>query len=240
MEYLQQLLDSSEMPIVTALLAGLLTAISPCPLATNITAVGFISRTMRNAPEKQYSVFRNGLLYSAGRCIAYTLLGMALIYILRKGADTFELQQTVSLLGETLLGPALTGIGILMLVFEFANLGGKFGFAGGVWAERLNGVAGAFLLGILFAMAFCPTSGLLFFGILIPLSAAAAGGYALPFVYGVATSIPVVLLAWVLAFSVRSMGRLLGGIHVFQRWFNRLVAVLFIAVGIYYCLTMWG
>lgn len=240
MEYLQQLLEGSEIPLLTAFLAGLLTAISPCPLATNVTAVGFLSRTLRNAPEKRYSVFWNGLLYSLGRCTAYTFLGMALIYIIRKGADTFELQQTVSMLGETLLGPALTVIGILMLASEFANFGGKFGFKGGVWAERLNGAVGAFLLGILFTMAFCPTSGLFFFGILIPVSAAAAEGYVLPFVYGIATSLPVVLLAWALAFSVRSMGKLIGGIHIFQRWFSRLVALAFIAVGIFYCQMMWG
>lgn len=78
MEYLQQLLEGSEIPLLTAFLAGLLTAISPCPLATNVTAVGFLSRTLRNAPEKRYSVFWNGLLYSLGRCTAYTFLGMAL------------------------------------------------------------------------------------------------------------------------------------------------------------------
>ena len=222
MEYLQQLLDSSEIPVFTAFVLGLLTAISPCPLATNLTAVGFISRSFRASHEDRYKVFRNGLLYSLGRCVAYTLLGAALIYIIRKGADTFGLQNAVSVLGEYVLGPVLIVMGALMLAFEFANLGGKFGFSGG-----------AFVLGVLFAMAFCPTSGLFFFGMLIPLSATSAEGYLLPFVYGVATSLPVVLIAWVLAFSVRSLGRLVGGINAFQCWFNRAVAVLFIAVGLY-------
>ena len=239
MEYLQNLLDSSEIPVLTAFVLGLLTAISPCPLATNLTAVGFISRSFRTSYEDRYKVFRNGLLYSLGRCIAYTLLGAALIYIIRKGADTFGLQNAVSVLGEYVLGPVLVVMGVLMLAFELANIGGKFGFSGSVWAERLNGAAGAFLLGVLFAMAFCPTSGLFFFGLLIPMSAAAAEGYLLPVVYGIATSLPVVLIAWVLAFSVRSMSRLLGGINAFQCWFNRAVAVLFIAVGVYYCYIMF-
>lgn len=239
MEYLQQLLDSSEIPVFTAFVLGLLTAISPCPLATNLTAVGFISRSFRASHEERCKVFRNGLLYCLGRCTAYTLLGSALIFIIRKGADTFGLQNTVSVLGEYVLGPVLIVMGALMLAFEFANLGGKFGFSGGAWAERLNGAGGAFVLGVLFAMAFCPTSGLFFFGMLIPLSATSAEGYLLPFVYGVATSLPVVLLAWVLAFSVRSLGRLVGGINAFQCWFNRAVAVLFIAVGLYYCYIMF-
>ena len=244
MEIIQQLLDNSQVPALTAFLLGLLTALSPCPLATNITAIGFIARNGGGVDEAAGSrsrrVVTSGLLYTLGRCLAYTLLGAALIFIIRKGADTFDLQQSVSEWGELILGPALILIGGLMLASEFVNLGGKFGFTGSSRAERLSGPIGSMLLGILFAMAFCPTSGLLYFGMLIPMSATASGGYLLPLVFAVATSLPVLCVAWVLAYSVQSMGRLMGKIAILQRWFNRIVAILFIGVGIYYSNTIFA
>ena len=235
MDFLQSLLDSSEVPVVTAFLLGLLTALSPCPLATNITAIGFISKGIEN----RRRVLWSGLLYTLGRTLAYALLGALLIYILRTGADTFDLQQAISEWGEIILGPALIVIGVLMLVSEFVSLGGKFGFQGGARAERLSGPLGALLLGILFALAFCPTSGLLYFGMLIPMSAEATAGYLLPLVFAIATALPVLVVAWVLAYSMQSMGKVMGKIAAFQRWFNRLVALLFIGVGIYYSITLF-
>lgn len=231
MEMLQNWLDSGQVPVVTALLLGLLTAISPCPLATNITAIGFIAR-------KSGLVMLCGLLYGLGRCVAYTLLGAVLIYIIRTGADTFDLQQSISEWGEIILGPALVVIGALLLASEFVSLGGKFGFGGSAWAERLSGPVGSLVLGILFAMAFCPTSGLMYFGMLIPMSATDSAGYLLPLVFGLATALPVVAVALILAYSMQSLGKWMGRIAVLQRWFNRLVALLF-TMGIYYCYTFF-
>ncbi|MGN0032394.1 MAG: aromatic aminobenezylarsenical efflux permease ArsG family transporter [Candidatus Limimorpha sp.] len=239
MEFLQNLLDSSQLPLFTAFVLGLLTAVSPCPLATNITAIGFISRNNVNADADSKSVKNRvlwtGVLYTAGRCIAYTVLGAALIFIIRKGADTFNLQEVVSKWGEIIIGPALVCIGILMIISEFVNIGSKFGFNGNKWSEQLTGMLGGFILGILFALAFCPTSALLYFGMLIPMSANADAGYVLPFVYAIATSIPVLIVSWVLAYSVQSLGKLLGKFNVIQKWFNRIVATAFVIVGCYYC-----
>lgn len=235
MDFLNQLLDSSQVPVLTAFLLGLLTAISPCPLATNITAIGFISIGMQN----RHRVLWSGILYALGRTLAYSVLGALLIYIIRKGADTFDLQQVVSEWGEIVIGPALIVIGVLMLVGEFVDLGGRFGFQAGSWSERLSGPVGAFILGILFALAFCPSSGLLYFGMLIPMSAGSSGGYLLPVVYAISTSLPVLVVAWILAFSIQSLGTFMGKVTVFQRWFNRLVVVLFVGVGAYYCYTFF-
>lgn len=244
MEIIQQLLDNSQVPALTAFLLGLLTALSPCPLVTNITAIGFIARNGGGSNEaagsRSLRVVTRGLLYTLGRSLAYTLLGAALIFIIRKGVDTFDLQQSVSEWGELILGPALIIIGALMMVGEFVELGGKFGFSGSSRAERLGGPVGSLLLGILFAMAFCPTSGLLYFGMLIPMSATASGGYLLPLAFAVGTSLPVLCVAWVLAYSVHSMGRLMGKIAILQRWFNRIVAILFIGVGFYYSITIFA
>lgn len=228
MEYLQNLLDGSTVPAVTAFLLGLLTAISPCPLATNITAIGYISRDITD----RNRIFRDGLLYALGRIAAYTLLGAVLIAILREGASMFALQKTISRYGEMLLAPALILIGLFMLFGHKLKLP-QFGFSGGDRIKKRGGW-GALLLGVLFALAFCPTSGIFYFGMLIPMSAAETGGYLLPAVFALATALPVVAVAWILAYSVAGLGRFYSRMQAFQKWFNRIVALLFIAVGIYY------
>lgn len=229
MEYLQSLLDSSTVPVLTAFLLGLLTALSPCPLATNITAVGYISRDLSD----RNRIFRNGLLYALGRIVAYTLLGAVLIAILREGASVFALQKSIGKYGEMLLSPALVLIGLFMLFGSRLNLP-KFGFSGNGEKTGRRGGWGALWLGVLFALAFCPTSGVFYFGILIPLSAAETGGYLLPAVFAVATGLPVVIVAWILAFSAAGLGRFYHRMQSFQKWFSRVVALLFVAVGIYY------
>ena len=229
MDFLQNLLDNSNIPIITAFLLGLLTAISPCPLATNITAIGFISKDIGN----RNKIFLGGLLYTLGRVVAYTVLGIILISILKEGSSMFSIQKSISKYGEILIAPVLIFVGVFMLFGDRLNLP-KFGFSGTGKAEKLKGNLGSLLLGVLFALAFCPTSGLFYFGMLIPMSAAEPGGYLLPIVYAVATGLPVILVAWILAYSVAGIGKFYNRIQVFQKWFNRVVAVLFIAVGIYY------
>ncbi|MBV3839868.1 aromatic aminobenezylarsenical efflux permease ArsG family transporter [Bacteroides xylanisolvens] len=229
MNFLQNLLDNSNIPVITAFLLGLLTAISPCPLATNITAIGFISKDIGN----RNKIFLGGLLYTLGRVVAYTVLGIILISILKEGSSMFSLQKGISKYGEILIAPVLIFVGVFMLFGDRLNLP-KFGFSGTGKAEKLKGNLGSLLLGVLFALAFCPTSGLFYFGMLIPMSAAEPGGYLLPIVYAVATGLPVILVAWILAYSVAGIGKFYNRIQVFQKWFNRVVAVLFIAVGIYY------
>lgn len=229
MDFLQNLLDNSNIPVITAFLLGLLTAISPCPLATNITAIGFISKDIGN----RNKIFLGGLLYTLGRVVAYTVLGIILISILKEGSSMFSLQKGISKYGEILIAPVLIFVGVFMLFGDRLNLP-KFGFSGTGKAEKLKGNLGSLLLGVLFALAFCPTSGLFYFGMLIPMSAAEPGGYLLPIVYAVATGLPVILVAWILAYNVAGIGKFYNRIQVFQKWFNRVVAVLFIAVGIYY------
>lgn len=229
MDFLQNLLDNSNIPVITAFLLGLLTAISPCPLATNITAIGFISKDIGN----RNKIFLGGLLYTLGRVVAYTVLGIILISILKEGSSMFSLQKGISKYGEIPIAPVLIFVGVFMLFGDRLNLP-KFGFSGTGKAEKLKGNLGSLLLGVLFALAFCPTSGLFYFGMLIPMSAAEPGGYLLPIVYAVATGLPVILVAWILAYSVAGIGKFYNRIQVFQKWFNRVVAVLFIAVGIYY------
>ena len=234
MNFLQNILDNSNIPIVTAFILGLLTAISPCPLATNITAIGYISRDI----ESKKRILWNGILYTVGRCIAYSILGAILIYILHKGENMFFIQKNVSKWGEMLISPAMILIGSFMLFGDRLNLP-RFGFSGNLETNKLNGIWRSLLLGMLFAMAFCPTSGLLYFGMLIPMSAQATGGYFLPIVFAFATGIPVILVAWIIAYSMAGIGKFYNHIKVFQKWLNRVVAILFILVGIYYAYTFY-
>jgi len=234
MEFLQNILDNSNIPIVTAFVLGLLTAISPCPLATNITAIGYISRDI----ESKRRIFWNGILYTVGRIIAYSILGAVLIYILHEGEDMFFIQKNVSKWGEILIAPAMILIGLFMLFGDRLHLP-KFGFSGNMESDKLKGIWGSLFLGMLFAMAFCPTSGILYFGMLIPMSAQATAGYFLPIVFALATGLPVILVAWFLAYSVAGVGKFYNHIKVFQKWFNRVVAILFILVGLYYAYTFY-
>lgn len=234
MDWLQNWLDNSSTPVLTAFLLGLLTALSPCPLATHIAAIGFIGKDI----EDRKRIFLNGLLYTLGRVLSYTLLGVILIMVLKGGASMFGIQQTVGVWGEFVLRPLLVAIGLFMLFADRLNLP-KFGFNGNAEGLVKKGGWGALLIGILFALAFCPTSGVFYFGMLMPLSATVPAGYLLPVVFAVATSLPVLVVAWVLAFSVQQIGRLYGRMQVLQRWMNLLVGGVFILTGIYYCWMMY-
>jgi cytochrome c biogenesis protein CcdA len=219
------------MPCLTALLLGLMTAISPCPLATNITAVGFISRDIEN----RNRVFINGLLYTLGRAITYTAI--ALIIFL--GADQFKFSSFFQRYGEKIVGPLLIIIGLFMLDIikikfpEFNRLISR------MQNKRKWGYLDAVLLGLVFALAFCPYSGVLYFGMLVPLTVATASGLYLPIVFAIATGIPVIIIAWVLAYTVSGIGNVYNKIKSFELWFRRIIAVLFIAVGIYYIIRVY-
>lgn len=233
-EWLQTLLDSSTAPALTAFILGLLTAISPCPLATNIAAIGYISKDIEN----RNRIFRNGVLYTVGRIIAYTVLGIVLISILKEDASVFGIQKAIGKWGELLIGPLLLLIGLFMLFGNKLNLP-QFGFCGNGEGLVRKGGCGALLLGILFAMAFCPTSGVLYFGMLIPMSVTASAGWLLPILFAIATALPVLAVAWILAFSVEKVGEFYGKLRTIHKWLNIIVGVIFIAVGIYYCIMMY-
>lgn len=234
MDWLQTLLDNSSTPVLTAFLLGLLTALSPCPLATNIAAIGFIGKDIENRKR----VYRNGLLYTLGRILSYTLLGAVLIMVLKEGSSMFGIQKAIGTWGELVLGPLLLVIGLFMLFGDKLNLP-QFGFHGNAEGLVRKGGWGALLIGVLFALAFCPTSGVFYFGMLIPMSATATAGYFLPVVFAIATAIPVLAVAWILAFSVQQMGNFYGRMQKVQKWMNLIVGVVFILVGIYYCWIMY-
>ncbi len=229
-EFLNNLYSNTSAPIVSALVLGLLTAISPCPMATNITAIGYIGKDLGN----RNRVFYNGLIYTLGRTVSYTLLALALFF----GADQLKISGLFQQYGEKIIGPLLLIIGIIMLGIirinfpAFNTLTERF--------QRRNKFSywNVFLLGVIFALAFCPYSGVLYFGMLIPLTISTSGLH-LPVVYAIATGIPVIIFAWVIAYTLSGMGNLYKRVKAFEYWFRKVVAVIFMGMGIYYIIVVW-
>jgi len=231
MEFLTNLLDNSTMPWLTALLLGLMTAISPCPLATNITAVGFISRDIEN----RNRVFINGLLYTLGRAITYTAI--ALIIFL--GADQLKFGGFFQRYGEKIVGPLLIIIGLFMLDIIKIRFPGFNKLNSRMQDKKKWGYLDAIFLGLVFALAFCPYSGVLYFGMLVPLTVTSASGLYLPIVFAIATGIPVIIFAWIIAYTISGIGGVYNRLKSFELWFRRIIAVLFIGVGIYYIVRVY-
>jgi len=229
MGWLQGLLENSQWPVFTAFILGLMTAISPCPLATNISAIAFIGKNITN----KKIVLIKGVIYTLGRAFSYTAIGLLFFF----GLGEVGLSGFFQRWGEKILGPLLIIIGLFMLGVLKLNIPGI-----GRLTERMEGQAGkgywgVFLLGVVFALAFCPYSGVIYFVMLIPMTVASAQGLYLPLVFAIATGLPVILFAWMIAYAVGSVGSIYNKIKVFELWFRRVVAVLFIGVGIYFIIN---
>jgi len=231
MEVLQNFLETSQFPIFTAFILGLMTAISPCPLATNITAIGFISKDIVS----RRKVFINGLVYTLGRAISYTTIGLLFFF----GANQFEFAGFFQEWGEKLLGPLLIIIGLFMLDVLKLKIPGIGTLTEKMENKTNRGFGRVLLLGIVFALAFCPYSGVLYFGMLMPMTISSASGLYLPLFFAIATGIPVIIFAWFIAFSIGSIGSVYNKLKTFELWFRRIVAFLFIVVGVYYIITIF-
>ena len=236
MDALQQLIDSSQLPVLSAFLLGIMTAISPCPLATNITAIGFIGKDLND----KRKLFLNGIFYTLGRAFSYTVLGVVLIVILEQGGSIFNIQRGLSTYGGYVLGPLLVVIGIFM--FDFIKIDLRTAGRNRAKLEqsaRKGTLFSSFAIGVIFALAFCPYSGILYFGGLLPLSLASTGGIFFPLVFAAATGLPVFIFAWFVAYSVSSVGNFYNKLKSCEYWFRRVVAVVFIGVGVYYIITFY-
>jgi cytochrome c-type biogenesis protein len=226
MDVLYQLLDNTSLPIATAFILGLLTAISPCPMATNITAIGFISKDVEN----KNRVFFSGLYYTLGRVISYTLLA----FIIYLGADQFKVSAFFQMHGDKILGPLLLFIGLFMLGLINIRFPGLGGLTSRMEKKETKNYWDVILLGMVFALAFCPYSGVLYFAMLIPMTITSISGMYLPVVYAIATGIPVIIFAYLLAYTVSGVGKMYNRLKTFEYWFRRILGVVFIGVGLYY------
>jgi cytochrome c biogenesis protein CcdA len=227
MDWLTDLAQNRDTPLLAAFALGLLTAISPCPLATNITATAYIAKTITSRKK----VLLSGLLYTVGRMFSYTLIG-ALIYF---GASKFQVAKLLQGNGEKFIGPVMIFIGLIMLGVIKLNFLSK-----GNLTDRLSekfkdkGLLGSFLLGVVFALAFCPYSGALFFAMLIPMTLSASAGLALPIVFSVGTGLPVIFFAIVIAYSIEKLGSYFKAIQKVEKVMRVVAGVTFLLTGLYY------
>jgi cytochrome c-type biogenesis protein len=227
MDWINELAQNKETPILAAFALGLLTAIAPCPLATNVTATAYIAKTITNRKKVLFS----GLLYTLGRVFTYTLIG-AIIYF---GASKFQVAKLFQGNGEKYIGFVLIIIGLIMLDVIKLNF-----INGGNFTDKLSekfktkGLLGSFLLGSLFALAFCPYSGALFFAMLIPMTLSADVGLALPVVFSFGTGLPVILFAFVIAFSLEKLGMYFKAITKVEKVMRFVAGLVFILTGLYY------
>ncbi len=233
MDFLQSLLENYNIPILSAFVLGLMTAISPCPLATNITATAFISKNISS----KRKVFLSGLLYSLGRGFSYTAIGLILYF----GASKFHIARFFNQNGEKYLGPLLIIIGLIMLNVIKLNFLGKLNFQEKL-SERFKdkGLLGSFLIGVVFALAFCPYSGALFFGMLIPMTIASADGLYLPIIFAFGTGLPVLLFTYLLAFTAGKIGVFYNRITKIEKVMRTVAGVVFILTGLYYIFIFTG
>ena len=227
MDWLNELAQNRDAPILAAFALGLLTAIAPCPLATNVTATAFIAKTITNKKK----VLLSGLLYTLGRVFSYTLIG-AIIYF---GVSKFQVAKLFQGNGEKFIGFVLIIIGLIMLDIIKLNF-----IKGGNLTEKFSekfktkGLLGSFLLGALFALAFCPYSGALFFAMLIPMTLSESAGLALPVVFSIGTGLPVILFAFVIAFSMEKLGAYFKAISKIEKVMRFVAGLIFILTGLYY------
>lgn len=229
MELLQELVDAYryDLPLLAAFALGLMTAISPCPLATNITATAYLSKNIDN----KLKVLFNGIFYTLGRMFTYTSLGVIFYF----GASQFKVSRLLQSLGGIWLGVGLLIIGILMLDIIKFNIPLFDKFKPKVNEDKKkNNYLNSFLLGVVFALAFCPFSGVLYFGALIPMTIASPSGLLLPPIFSIATGLPVIIIAWLIAYCIGNIGKFYSKMKSFERWFKRIIAGIFIIVGTYY------
>jgi len=221
---LTDLYANAAAPLISALLLGLLMAIAPCPLTINITAMGYIGKDL-GRPRR---IFSNGVFYALGTVLAYTALALVLYF----GADQFKLSSVFQRYSEYIIGPLLLVIGLYMLGLVPFRIRGSGKLARSFEKRSFFRAWDSFLLGAVLALAFCPYSGVLYFGMLVPLMISTSAPW-LPLVFALSAAIPVVIFAWLLAFSVSGIGSLFKRIKTFEFWFRKVVAVLFMGIGIY-------
>jgi len=228
-----QSMGTNNFPLIAAFFIGLMTAISPCPLATNITAIAYISKKIDNGKHTLIT----GFVYTLGRMFTYVLLASLIVYI---GVNVQSISLSLQKYGERLIGILLVFIGLVMLNIirlNFIKSSGKLDKL----KERLSekGYLGSFLLGVLFALAFCPFSAVLFFGMLIPLALTYSDGILIPSIFALATGLPVIILSIVLVFSVSKLSSIMKKVELVEKYTRYVVGLIFIVVGLYYTWRIW-
>jgi cytochrome c-type biogenesis protein len=220
-------MQSLYLDVFTALWLGILTSISPCPLATNIAAISFVAQDLRSSSRILWS----GVLYSAGRMLVYiTIAVLAVASLLSLPEVSFFLETNM----HKIIGPLLIMVGIVLLDVLPISFSTSMIVSSSI-QERAGkwGILGSGLLGLIFALSFCPLSAALFFGSLIPLAVDGKSAVLMPSLFGLGTALPVLGFALVMAFGVRSIGKFLNRMTQIEKWARKVTAFVFIGAGLY-------
>ena len=215
------------LPFISALWLGILTSISPCPLATNIAAVSFLSKKI-NHPK---IMLQSSIAYIIGRMFAYALLGVIIITSLVSIPVTANFLQKYM---NKILGPILLIAGLFLLDIVKVNIPNFSVFQDKQIVSTEVGVKSSFILGAIFALSFCPIAAALFFGSLIPLALKTSYGVVLPFFYGIGTGIPVFVFVLGIAMGVTSFSKWFQKATVLEQYTRKITGIIFIFVGIYF------
>ena len=225
-------MGTSSIPLLAAFFIGLMTAISPCPLATNITAIAYISRKIEHSKH----TLLVGIIYTLGRMFIYVLIASLIVLA---GMNTQGIALFLQKYGEKILGPLLVIFGLIMIELIKLPVMKSSRFIDNI-KEKLSkkGYVGSFFLGVLFALAFCPFSGVLYFGMLIPLALKAGDPLLVPGVFALATGLPVIVFSLILTYSVSKIGNIMNKVSHMEKVVRVGTSVIFILVGIYYIMKV--
>jgi len=227
-----ELMSMNSFPLIAAFFIGLMTALSPCPLATNITAIAYASKNIKDKKKTIITSFA----YTLGRMVSYVFLASLIVYI---GLNVQAISLFLQKYGERILGPLLILIGLVMLNILKLPLfkGNRFKRL----KENLSkkGYLGSFFLGIIFALAFCPFSAVLFFGMLIPLALKFSDALFIPSVFAFATGLPVIIFSFILVYSISKLGIIMNKVRIFEKYMRYIIAIIFLITGIYYLWRIW-
>jgi cytochrome c biogenesis protein CcdA len=232
MEGLLELTGSKEFPILTSLFLGLLVSISPCTVAANVSAVGFLTEKNKNNNRK---IFINGLIYTLGRSIAYIAVGILIFYF----AQGFNFGEVLQLYIGKIIGPVFIIAGILMLdIIHIHGLADKcLNIIKMKNTDKRNW--SPLLIGIILAFAFCPYCAAIYFGMLVPLSVSVPYGVTLYILFAAGAAIPVLIITWVIAFSYKKLSDMYDKLRKFEFWFRKILGILFIISGIMFILEYY-
>ena len=211
----------------SAIWLGILTSISPCPLATNVAAISFLAKKI-NHPK---AVLLAGSAYTLGRMAAYAILGVVIITSIAGVPSVANFLQKYM---NRILGPLLLVVGLFLLGVIRLNTPGFSLSKEKQESLARSGAKGAFLLGAIFALSFCPLSAALFFGSLIPLALSSKAGIVLPFFFGIGTGLPVMLFAIGIALGVLSASHWFHKIAAVEKYTRKITGVIFVLVGLYF------
>lgn len=234
-DFFNTLLLQAESPLWIAILLGLVFALDPCAMLTNIAAISYIGKDL-----DKKKVFFNGLWYTLGRTTVFGIMGIALIALLRTGASILHISDFFAKYGEILLIPYFMTMGTLLFSSEF--------FPSLTWSissEKLGKQItksnwGSFLMGAVLSLAFCPTNAMIFFGMLLPTCATTSIGWLLLIVFALIVSMPVIFISWIVAFSIDGTSKFYNSMKNFGKWARWITGALFIGIGIFFLLEHYG